>query len=682
MVTRCIFGIFVFGSNSDLIYRFLTDDLFVYLHECFIDRGYTFKENLTENQEVNQEVNFSIDDAIVQHFSILTSFYSQTLYRNSSIKRITLKSNMELYFDQIGESNLICMTDESFNTITILKTINLFKALIKFHIGVLPFTKSKTINKSIDRISSSLQYYLNNITTNQAFIFESCEYLHINSLIRQQCLEACTIINPTVQLWLHTSPSVVLITCKDKIVYMHTSNDQNRPSNSDLFLLILNHTSRSLRNQFKLQQNNSSNKMAHIYKTKIDYNHHNLINSIEDTHITQTRRTYSLPTLPQLESIETNDSHLIEIVFMKTSNRILAPFTMYTISLTNEISALILFEWKSSLACTHLSELIRELALSTNQLQFSYNRLNNLIKPIENNIMIRRYFESKNLPLNILSNTLNEAKLIYKSLVKKTDIINENDQKGYQILTKLTNMNDYAIDIFHHLFFDTNEYILLTNNDNNSRQNINLSINENNLFESSPMVSILRNKLSIKLEDWFSFIEIKSQRNITMSFCHNDFPGLVHFALIDRFRGHICTPALYTDDNQHHLMTINNTNGMEQFLEKKILNFELECLSALQRGCTSYTMTDEHFTYNYTLRLQESNGASMRLYKPFVKSQPPGILHYDFYKELAWENYSSIVDQTSLTCFELICVHLRIVPSSIVREQCEQLWPKLMELDE
>ncbi len=60
-------------------------------------------------------------------------------------------------------------------------------------------------------------------------------------------------------------------------------------------------------------------------------------------------------------------------------------------------------------------------------------------------------------------------------------------------------------------------------------------------------------------------------------------------------------------------------------------------------------MTDEYFTYNYTLRLQESNvcdrfnnqsiflffflqGASMRLYKPFVKSEPPGILHYDFYE--------------------------------------------------
>ncbi|CAF4368678.1 unnamed protein product, partial [Adineta steineri] len=66
----------------------------------------------------------------------------------------------------------------------------------------------------------------------------------------------------------------------------------------------------------------------------------------------------------------------------------------------------------------------------------------------------------------------------------------------------------------------------------------------------------------------------------------------------------------------------------------------------------------------------------------FVEYQPPGILHFDFYKALANENYSSLMDKTSIACFELICVHLRIVSSSNVREQCEQLWPKLMELDE
>lgn len=52
------------------------------------------------------------------------------------------------------------------------------------------------------------------------------------------------------------------------------------------------------------------------------------------------------------------------------------------------------------------------------------------------------------------------------------------------------------------------------------------------------------------------------------------------------------------------------------------------------------------------------------------------------FRALAHENYSSISDQTVLSCFEMICVHLRIVPSSVVREQCEQLWPRLTEFEE
>lgn len=47
--------------------------------------------------------------------------------------------------------------------------------------------------------------------------------------------------------------------------------------------------------------------------------------------------------------------------------------------------------------------------------------------------------------------------------------------------------------------------------------------------------------------------------------------------------------------------------NIDIFFSVQIIDFELECLSALQRGCTSYTLTDDYFTYNYTLRLEESN---------------------------------------------------------------------------
>ncbi len=124
--------------------------------------------------------------------------------------------------------------------------------------------------------------------------------MNINTLIRQQCTDACSIINLNIQF----PPTFILITSKDKIVHMQLryiesfirinlqlllffiSNEQNRPSNSDIFLLLLNNTSRSIRNQFQLQENNSSSTMAHIYKTKAENNiDPSMINSMSDMRV-------------------------------------------------------------------------------------------------------------------------------------------------------------------------------------------------------------------------------------------------------------------------------------------------------------------------------------------------------------------------------------------------------------
>ncbi|CAF2858123.1 unnamed protein product [Rotaria sp. Silwood2] len=201
MVTRCLFGLFVFGTNSSVIYRFLTDDLYEYLRQCFKTRGYKLNEDLTEDNQVNNnnddELTLSIDDAMSQHLSVLIRVHEQTSSRHDPIRQIKLQSGIQVFFDQIAENNLICMADKSFDTIVILKAINLLKALIKFHIGVLPFIHYNVADQLINRISASLQYFLNNITTNQSILFEKLTVFmaYAPRYIIKECVQTCTSTN-------------------------------------------------------------------------------------------------------------------------------------------------------------------------------------------------------------------------------------------------------------------------------------------------------------------------------------------------------------------------------------------------------------------------------------------------------------------------------------------------------
>ena len=60
MVTRCLFGLFVFGTNSSVIYRFLTDDLCKYLRQCFKHRDYKFNDDIKEDDQVRSIEFFKI----------------------------------------------------------------------------------------------------------------------------------------------------------------------------------------------------------------------------------------------------------------------------------------------------------------------------------------------------------------------------------------------------------------------------------------------------------------------------------------------------------------------------------------------------------------------------------------------------------------------------------------------
>lgn len=72
-----------------------------------------------------------------------------------------------------------------------------------------------------NRISASLQYFLDNISLSQALLFESCEHLLLNSLIRDQCRDVCAMISNDVQGLINVSRQIILITCNDKIVHTY-----------------------------------------------------------------------------------------------------------------------------------------------------------------------------------------------------------------------------------------------------------------------------------------------------------------------------------------------------------------------------------------------------------------------------------------------------------------------------
>jgi hypothetical protein len=86
-------------------------------------------------------------------------------------------------------------------------------------------------------------------------------------------------------------------------------------------------------------------------------------------------------------------------------------------------------------------------------------------------------------------------------------------------------MSRLSTDAFRDLFFDSDEYARRSGVDI-ERQDSYVQMDgigpdetrlRRNEYDTSPMTKRLRKKIIARLEDWFSFVEVKSQRNITMN---------------------------------------------------------------------------------------------------------------------------------------------------------------------
>ncbi|CAF3438951.1 unnamed protein product, partial [Rotaria sp. Silwood2] len=93
--------------------------------------------------------------------------------------------------------------------------------------------------------------------------------------------------------------------------------------------------------------------MNHKFQRKINNNNQNLSNSSRTTtdsfqYSSIVERTQSCPNFHSSELTASNEkceiTHRSEVVFLRTSNKVIAPFTLFTIPLTDNISVLILVE--------------------------------------------------------------------------------------------------------------------------------------------------------------------------------------------------------------------------------------------------------------------------------------------------------------------------------------------------
>ncbi|KAK7930855.1 hypothetical protein WMY93_007250 [Mugilogobius chulae] len=168
-----------------------------------------------------------------------------------------------------------------------------------------------------------------------------------------------------------------------------------------------------------------------------------------------------------------------------------------------------------------------------------------------------------------------------------------------------------------------------------------------------------------KLMDWKEFLLVKSKRNITM------FPGLIHFICVDRSTGQMIAPSLnITEHNTSEL----GKGPVAHFIKRKVWGLVNTTRSYLQKGYSTVTLRDGDFYFCYFLWFENETGFKLdAMDLPVLPddSAPIGMLSWDYYSR----NHQGEV----VRCFELLTIHLGIIPTEIILQHCRQLASKLWE---